>query len=244
MQRIASVLTNFLLLSLVACDGLYQSGSKGRLHSHPPTEVKSQALSTKALYHKVKVGDTLYSIAHQAGLDYKNLAKWNQIAPPFIIFSGQRIILKNNHNIENKEVIKITKPKLTANNKTKKKKLKIIWQWPLKGRIEKTFTLPDQKGVDIVAYKRHSILAAASGKVVYSGSGNIGYGNLVIIKHDKHFLSVYGNNSRLLVKEGSIVKRGQSIAEISPVDDRKAILHFEIRRDGKPMNPQYFLPAP
>ena len=215
------------------------------MHPHSPHRIKPpQGFDMHTQGYKVQPGDTLYSIASQAGLDYKKVAKWNHIKSPFTIFSGQNIFLEPPQTHEKKEIILNFKPKKPAINQVDKKKLKIIWQWPLKGRIEKTFTLPNQKGIDIVAYKRHSILAAASGKVVYSGSGNIGYGNLVIIKHDKHFLSVYGNNSRLLIKEGNIVKRGQPIAEISPVDDRKAVLHFEIRKNGKPMNPQYFLPVP
>lgn len=87
-----------------------------------------------------------------------------------------------------------------------------------------------------------SIFAAAGGKVVYSGDGLIGYGNLIIIKHDNTYLSAYGHNRRLLVKEGSEVKQGQKIAEMGDSGKQGVILHFEIRRDGKPVDPLRYLP--
>ena len=86
------------------------------------------------------------------------------------------------------------------------------------------------------------IIAAAGGKVVYSGDGLIGYGNLVIIKHNDTYLSAYGHNRRLLVKEGSEVKQGQKIAEMGDSGKQGVILHFEIRRDGKPVDPLRYLP--
>lgn len=86
------------------------------------------------------------------------------------------------------------------------------------------------------------IFAAAGGKVVYSGDGLIGYGNLIIIKHDNTYLSAYGHNRRLLVKEGSEVKQGQKIAEMGDSGKQGVILHFEIRRDGKPVDPLRYLP--
>lgn len=86
------------------------------------------------------------------------------------------------------------------------------------------------------------IFAAAGGKVVYSGDGLIGYGNLIIIKHDNTYLSAYGHNRRLLVKEGSEVEQGQKIAEMGDSGKQGVILHFEIRRDGKPVDPLRYLP--
>ena len=247
MKLLVIVITVFLLFGLSACSWVYTSDADDRQYVPSSRKVRhSQVLHRGVRYYKVRKGDTLYSIALRAQLDFKQVAKWNYLKPPFTIFAGQNLRMESPYVIKNK-VKKLIKQRgaKTATEPhydTARKKLKIIWQWPLKGVVERAFALPDQKGVDIVANKRHSISAAASGKVVYSGSGLIGYGNLLIIKHSKHFLSAYGNNSRLLVKEGSIVKRGQQIAEISPVGGRKAFLHFEIRKDGKPVNPEHFLP--
>lgn len=125
-----------------------------------------------------------------------------------------------------------------------KKTLKISWQWPLKGVIAKNYSQTGRKGLDIAGKFGESVRAAADGRIVYCGQGLIGYGNLVIVKHDSHFLSAYGNNSRLLVQEGDIVKTGQRIAEVGIGKGKKAVLHFEIRKDGKPVDPIQHLPKP
>ncbi len=96
--------------------------------------------------------------------------------------------------------------------------------------------------MDIAGKLGQPVMAAASGKVVYSGNGLIGYGNLVIIKHDTHYLSAYGHNRRLLVKEGGEVKQGEKIAEMGDSGKEGVVLHFEIRRDGKPIDPLRYLP--
>ena len=96
--------------------------------------------------------------------------------------------------------------------------------------------------MDIAGNLGQSVVAAAAGKVVYSGNGLIGYGNLIIIKHDAHYLSAYGHNRRLLVKEGSEVKAGEKIAEMGDSGKEGTLLHFEIRRDGKPVDPLRYLP--
>ena len=99
-----------------------------------------------------------------------------------------------------------------------------------------------KKGIDIGGRIGQPVYAAAAGDVVYSGSGLVGYGNLVIIKHDDVFLSAYGQNRRLLVKEGDRIKAGQMIAEMGQTGKDGAILHFEIRQDGKPVDPLRYLP--
>lgn len=101
---------------------------------------------------------------------------------------------------------------------------------------------PLHKGVKLAAPKGSPVYAAEAGKVVYSGSGLIGYGRLIIIKHNDKYLSAYGHNRRLLVKQNQRVKRGQKIAEVGTANDGRALLHFEIRRDGKPVNPLALLP--
>lgn len=117
------------------------------------------------------------------------------------------------------------------------------WLWPAQGKIVRGFSvLPGGcKGVDIAGKLGEPILAAAPGEVVYSGSGLRGYGNLIIIKHSESYLSAYAFNKTLLVKEGDRVKVGEKIALMGSNDAGKVMLHFEIRRDGKPVNPVQFL---
>jgi lipoprotein NlpD len=128
--------------------------------------------------------------------------------------------------------------------KNSKKKLKDSWIWPLKGVIAKNYSQTGRKGLDIAGKFGEPVRAAADGKIVYCGQGLIGYGNLVIVKHDAHFLSAYGNNSRLLVREGDTIKKGQRIAEVGLDANKQPLLHFEIRKDGKPVNPIQHLPKP
>ena len=118
----------------------------------------------------------------------------------------------------------------------------IDWVWPTEGRIKDTFS-EKSRGVGIAGGINQPVHASASGTVVYSGSGLRGYGNLVIIKHDDTYLSAYGHNSRVLVQEGDRVVRGQKIAEMGHTDSGSAKLHFEIRKQGQPVNPLEFLPA-
>ncbi|MGR9100307.1 MAG: peptidoglycan DD-metalloendopeptidase family protein [Gammaproteobacteria bacterium] len=132
--------------------------------------------------------------------------------------------------------------KLSIISDNKKKVLKLYWQWPLKGKLLKTFTQTGRKGIDIFAEEGASVRSSSSGKVVYSGQGLIGYGNLLIIKHNEQFLSAYGNNRKLLVSEGQFVEGGQVIAEVGVGSDKKPSLHFEIRKYGKPVNPLLYLP--
>ncbi|MBW6476512.1 MAG: peptidoglycan DD-metalloendopeptidase family protein [Chromatiales bacterium] len=120
---------------------------------------------------------------------------------------------------------------------------RIVWQWPTRGTQKYAFNVAaGKKGMGIAGRQGQAIVAAAGGEVVYSGSGLIGYGNLLIIKHDDVYLSAYGHNRRLLVQEGARVKRGQPIAEMGESNRDGVVLHFEIRRDGNPVNPTLYLP--
>ena len=115
--------------------------------------------------------------------------------------------------------------------------------WPAQGNLLATFDEAKNKGFDIAGKAGDPILAAADGRVVYAGSGLRGYGNLIILKHNNIFLTAYAHNQSLLVKEDQNVKRGQKIAEMGNTDTDQVKLHFEIRRQGKPVDPAKFLPA-
>ena len=119
----------------------------------------------------------------------------------------------------------------------------VDWMWPANGRLMAPYAEGGSKGVDIAGKTGDPVLAAADGVVSYAGAGLRGYGNLIVLRHNATFLSVYAHNSKLLVKEKDIVTRGQKIAEMGSTDAESPRLHFEIRRQGKPADPQKFLPA-
>jgi lipoprotein NlpD len=207
-------------------------------------------------YHRVEDGETLYSIGWQYGYDYRTVAAWNDIDAPYVIKPGQWLRVApppgggagvhqapQPHHIIEASVSPPhdhTPPPPQAHRPIK-------WSWPARGRLVVKFSPdhPMRKGVDIGGHLGEPVRAAAAGRVVYSGSGLIGYGNLVIIKHNEHYLSAYGYNRTLLVKEGDEVARGQEIAEMGTAasGDKDIKLHFEIRRDGDPVNPLKYLPG-
>jgi len=213
-----------------------------------PVLNQNNSINTQATSYIVKRNDTLYSIAWQSGKDYKDLAIWNGISTPFTIYSGQKLRLSSRKQIKtaknkinnNKKISKKQKVKSTT-SKDYKKTLKLKWRWPIKVRqIEKN---DGHTGVMLVGKRNELVRSGESGKVVYAGSGLKGYGNLLIIKHNEDFLSAYGFNKRLLVKEGVFIKRGQAIAEIGLDYKKRSVLFFEIRRKGQPVSVTRYLPT-
>ena len=143
--------------------------------------------------------------------------------------------------------------KLFNQSKPQAKSQKLVWRWPVKQRrLLRTFLAkdPSRQGLDLAGERGSPVLAAAGGRVVYAGSGLVQYGRLIIIKHDENFLSAYAHNQKLHVKEGESVKLGQRIADMGRTGNlgkkmergNRAKLHFEIRRNGKPVNPSAYLP--
>ena len=204
-------------------------------------------------WYTVKKSDTLYSIAWRYGLDYHQLARWNQIGKDFIIHPGQRLILvkpKNAALLAGNA--KANKPTKKAEPGTKKKSVEAVkinntsvkWRWPTSGKIMNTFAANklDRKGIDIAGKLGQAVHAVANGKVVYSGNGLAGYGNLIIIKHNDTYLSAYAYNQQRLVKEGVTVKAGMVISKMGRRSDGSTRLHFEIRKNGKPVDPMKYLP--
>ncbi len=206
--------------------------------------------------HVVRKGETLYSIAWQHRVDYRRVAAWNNIPRPYTIFPGQKIKLtgKQEKKSAPKRKTKVvskhrTVAKNTNNNhvalpKIKNKNTKIKWRWPTNGKIIGRYSDkdPGKKGLDIEGQMGQPIYAAASGEVVYSGNGLRGYGNLIIIKHNDIYFSAYAHNRNLFVKEAEKVKLGQKIADMGNSETSRPMLHFEVRRDGKPSNPLRYLP--
>ena len=243
-----------ILLLFVILEGCSQKPN------YAPVKSNRNLSAIRNKYYFVREGDTLYSIGFRSGHGYQMLSKWNRIPPPYDIEVGQRlklyapaktkVIFKN----DIKKLGSVNKKRSTSQKKrtasqkkpivssANKKVLKLTWQWPIKGNVSKTFSQSGKKGIDITAKTDQMVNAAAAGKFVYSGNGLIGYGNLLIIKHNYLYLSAYANNRRLLVNEGQKVKKGQAIAEVGRGKGNKSVLHFEIRKNGKPVNPVLLLP--
>jgi len=156
------------------------------------------------------------------------------------------LIDKNTHNKQTAKIEIAHKSKRqhqkSIDSIDNKKMLDLSFIWPIKGRVLKRFSLTRNKGIDIVGKQGQPVKSAEAGKVVYCAQGLIGFGKLIIIKHNDDYLSAYANNSRLLVNEGQNVKKGQVIAKVGDVGIKRTSLHFEIRKNGKPVNPIHLLP--
>jgi lipoprotein NlpD len=221
--------------------------------------------------HVVQPGDTLYRIAWRYGRELPELAEANNIKPPYVIVPGQKINLEKRAGQASKVQNTTTAAPTTDRNVTKRKETvstgksvtenkkhnnfkSINWAWPHLGPIIASYNSPSSenlnglakglpnKGIDISGRVGDPIYAAADGEVVYAGSGLLGYGNLVIINHSEQYLSAYAHNRKILVEEGQIIKTGQIIAEMGSSESQKTKLHFEIRRNGQPVDPLHYLP--
>lgn len=248
----------------------------------------------------VKKGDTLYSIALEHGLDYKEFAAWNALDNPNRLSVGQVLRIAPPADSSAMAPTAVAKPiglagavekrSLDGNTDTLKREPKAgkepyseevyarlnpsavplaakleakpeprtepkaepkpvdaaddpVWMWPANGKMLAGFNEATNKGVDIAGKPGDAVVAAGDGKVVYSGTGLRGYGQLVIVKHNATYLSAYAHNSKILVAEGQSVTRGQKIAEMGNTDADQVKLHFEVRRQGKPVDPLKYLPS-
>lgn len=198
--------------------------------------------------HVVKRGETVYRIATSHGITPLDLALWNRIAPPYTIYPGQRLQLYPGGPAATRPSRPPTasgsRPATPASQTTAPAKAPFAWRWPTAGQVIGDYRAgdPTRQGVDIAGSSGQAIYAAAAGTVVYSGSGLVGYGELVIVKHDEQWLTAYGHNRARLVNEGQIVKAGQQIAEMGRTGAARDMLHFEIRYNGKPVDPAQYLP--
>jgi lipoprotein NlpD len=270
-------------------------------------------------YYTVKRGDTLYRIALENGLDYKDLATWNNLTNPGAINEGQ-VLRVAPPGADDSSGVVVAKPISSGTIETRsldsapatalvapatvtpaatpvagnaaKREVKagkepysdeayarlnktadapksaetrpdakpeaapavpvapaavvaaddVPWLWPSPAKVVAPYSDSGNKGLDFGGKAGDAVLAAGDGKVVYAGSGLRGYGELVIIKHNGTFLSAYAHNRKILVKEGQAVSRGQKIAEMGNTDTDSVKLHFEIRKQGKPVDPAQYLP--
>ncbi len=268
-----------------------------------PTPVPGASAAPQATY-TVRRGDTLYSIALEQGVDYRDLAQWNKLDDPAKIRVGQALrlaspeeqpqvqigaargagpvesrpldpaamarqgqgdgamktapkALRLPYSEQNLVILSqgdaapavkpapqpvAIAPKPEPSRAAERDPEAIDFVWPAKGKVLTGFAEPNNKGVDIGGRIGDPVVAAAPGRVMYTGTGIRGYGKLIVIKHDNGFNSVYAHNREILVKEGQQVVRGQKIAELGDTDAEAPKLHFEIRKSGKPVDPLHYLP--
>ncbi len=211
---------------------------------------------------RVRPGDTLYSIAVANDLDWRDVARWNGIRNPRDLRAGQ--ILRLTPPGQTARAAANTPPRAVPHQPSSAKPTSqsastrsnasvssqgVAWQWPVNGRVLSRFIdqSKQQKGLILAGQIGEPVRASAAGEVVYAGNGLPGYGNLLIIKHNSTWLSAYGYNRSLLVKEGQSVRAGQVVATMGRRDgrakDKTGSLLFQIRRDGKPVDPMAYLPS-
>jgi len=234
---------------------LIKPGQKIRLS--PPTQ-QEEVVRTRSegpTVHVVKRGETLYRIGITHDLSAQDLARWNDISPPYTLRVGQRLLLVGPDAQSGRAAAGTQTPGKTSGKKADKPKRdatprqgastsneRVDWAWPADGSVIGRYGDDNNKGVEIAGRKGQPIRASGSGQVVYQGGGLRGYGQLIIIKHNATYLSAYAHCDRILVKEGDVVKRGQKIADMGSSGTDRTKLHFEIRRHGTPVNPLSYLP--
>ena len=275
LKRLVRILLLLYVGTVLGCTG---SGALAPIGRDP-------AIETSGRYHKVRRGETLYAIAWRHGLDYRQLAAWNGIAAPYVIYPGQTLRLRavhrrQGHRVKRPAGIDTGASRSAGSASTRRRShsagpgatseherpaqrspssagnpvrsrgdnakdipsARLKWHWPARGKVVSAFGEAGRKGVDIEGSLGQPILAASDGRVVYSGDGLLRYGKLIIIKHNGEFLSAYAHNNRLVVEEGEPVARGQRIAEMGRSGTSTVMLHFEIRRNGTPVDPMRYLP--
>jgi lipoprotein NlpD len=211
-------------------------------------------------YYTVKPGDTLIRIGMDSGQSGRDIARWNKLDNPNLIETGQ--VLRVAPPAPDAPVARpaaspatttaaAPMPAASASTATPPAAIAapsaaedaISFQWPARGNLISGFDESKNKGLDIGGKVGDPVNAAADGRVVYAGAGLRGYGNLIILKHNNTYLTAYAHNQTLLVKEDQVIKRGQKIAEMGNSDADQVKLHFEIRRQGKPVDPAKYLSA-
>lgn len=221
-------------------------------------------------YYTVQPGDTLMRVALDSGQSWRDIARWNSLDNPNVLEVGQVLRVVPPSADANGVVVRPVLPTARADGRPLAVAPaasgasapasaaapaaaaaptppvaagdSVVWTWPAAGPVVTPFDDTKSKGLTIAGKAGDPVYAAADGRVVYAGSGLRGYGNLIIVKHNATYLSAYAHNQTLLVKEDQVVRRGQQIAEMGSSDATRVGLHFEIRRQGKPIDPATLLP--
>jgi len=260
----AMITTGILLIGLLALSGCGQATlrpatSASATNTSPPTPKVSIAQPGRTIV--VRRGDTLYSLARTHNITPRDLSAWNGLSDPNTIYPGQTLRLYPSSGA----IVSMpppvtprtstgsattpsasTPPAPTTSSSAAAVNSGITWQWPTDGQVTTRFAAndPTKEGIDIAGRNGQAVRATADGVVIYSGAPpTLYYGELIIIKHNEHWLSAYGHNRKRLVSEGQTVRAGEQIAEMGRTGTDRDILHFEIRHDGKPVDPLRYLPS-
>lgn len=260
------------LLAACSTTSLDEAGRAPVTDRSPRTGVPSAAVTPppgqenagKPGYYSVRPGDTLTRIGLEQGQSPRDLARWNALDNPHLIEVGQvlRVAPPGKDPVVPSPGVTVTPvPAPAVDARVKPRPLngkatdgakpitgltdgeELAFAWPVGGALLERFDETRNKGVDIAGKAGDPVLASADGRVVYAGAGLRGYGNLVILKHNNTYLTAYAHNQMLLVKEDQTVRQGQKIAEMGSSDADRVKLHFEVRRQGKPVDPLKFLPS-
>lgn len=242
-------------LALIGCSStVVREPSRGGGPSRPGgSRPSSEPPASKPKYGAtvtVQRGEGLYRIATNNGIQLADLAAWNNLSPPYSLYPGQRLRLYPSSGGGSRPAGSTqagTPPRATAPAPAPAAPVNsgIRWRWPADGPLLGRYLAnePTKQGIDIGGASGSPVRAAADGVVVYSGTGLVGYGELIIVKHNEQWLSAYGHNRKRLVNEGQIVKAGDQIAEMGRSGAARDMLHFEVRYNAKPVDPMLYLPA-
>lgn len=238
-------------------------GAGSTVSTGPAKALPGAENAGKPGYYTIKPGDTLIRIGLEHGQSWKDIARWSQLDNPNLIEVGQvvrvvppgatttvastsdggRVVVSPVSSTASSATPTPVTPPATVATPAAKGADDVDFMWPASGSLIAGFDEVRNKGYDIAGKAGDPVLAAADGRVVYSGAGLRGYGNLIILKHNNTYLTAYAHNQALLVKEDQTVRKGQKIAEMGNTDADRVKLHFEVRRQGKPVDPARYLPS-
>ena len=225
------------------------------IDSKPLPNLMNSQHAGKPGYYTVKPGDTVMQIGRNTNQNWRDIVKWNNLESANQIEVGQvlRVVPLDSNGVATKPPV-VAAPAAPASAATPPlsplppaasaaPEDDIPWMWPSTGALISGYDEVKSKGLKIAGKLGDPVYASADGRVVYAGSGLRGYGNLVILKHNETYLTAYAHNQTLLVKEDQTVRKGQRIADMGNSDADKVMLHFEVRRNGKPVDPAKYLPS-
>lgn len=202
---------------------------------------------SQAVYYTVQAGDSLYRIAQRYNQSWQDIASWNNIVDPSALAIGTVLLVSPEGGVPQNGVSVTPSSTIESPSVTAGVESRMEWAWPAKGELIGRFDGSSNKGIDIAGNMGDPVYAAADGRVAYVGDGLRGYGQLVIIKHNDVFVTAYAHNSRILVEENQVVRRGEKIAEMGSTDAPRVMLHFEVRQqhsDGSSaVDPLKYLPS-
>lgn len=233
---------NSLGIAMLLCAGLLVTACSGNK--------SSDSGSYSGAVYTVKRGDTLYRISRTTGTSVKDLARLNDISPPYTIEVGQKLKLGGSKTTSTKTSKKSStktaaaRPSSSVPQSSWPPVGQRCWLWPASGKVILPYSTADggNKGIDISAARGTPVYAAGAGKVVYVGNQLRGYGNLIMIKHSEDYITAYAHNDTMLVNNGQSVKAGQKIATMGSTDAVSVRLHFQIRYRATAIDPLRYLP--